>query len=99
MVRTALMDRTKALQAGIGAMMSGAVPQNRWCEPEEVAEVVMFLCSGGVSHATGHGYAIMLWPWMEGGRHGENNSGAADEEATEKKTRIPGLRRSADRNT
>jgi NAD(P)-dependent dehydrogenase (short-subunit alcohol dehydrogenase family) len=35
-------------------MMLSLVPQGRWCQPEEVAEVVVFLCSDAASHVTGH---------------------------------------------
>ena len=30
------------------------VPQNRWWSPEEIAEVVVFLCSDAASYVTGH---------------------------------------------
>jgi NAD(P)-dependent dehydrogenase (short-subunit alcohol dehydrogenase family) len=45
LVRTPTAERVKALHPG---------PQSRWCEPEEVAEVVIFLCSDGASHVTRH---------------------------------------------
>jgi NAD(P)-dependent dehydrogenase (short-subunit alcohol dehydrogenase family) len=33
--------------------MLAAVPQGRWCEPEEIAETVLFLCSDRAMHIIG----------------------------------------------
>jgi NAD(P)-dependent dehydrogenase (short-subunit alcohol dehydrogenase family) len=53
-VRSALTDELKALKPEAEASMLSIVPQRRWCEPEEIATVVVFLCSEGASHITGH---------------------------------------------
>ena len=52
-VRTPTAARFIAAHPGAEAAMLSAVPQGRWCEPEEVAEAVIFLCSEGASHITG----------------------------------------------
>jgi NAD(P)-dependent dehydrogenase (short-subunit alcohol dehydrogenase family) len=54
LVRTPTTDRMLAQHPGAEAAMLSAVPQGRWCEPEEVAEAVIFLCSEGAAHITGH---------------------------------------------
>lgn len=55
LVRTALAEQmVRALPAGAEEVMLSAVPQGRWCTPEEVAGVVVFLCSEAASHVTGH---------------------------------------------
>ena len=54
LVRTPTAERMKTMYPGAEAAMLSAVPQGRWCEPEEVAEVVVFLCSEGASHVTWH---------------------------------------------
>ena len=54
LVRTPTAARVVAVHPAAEAAMLAAVPQGRWCEPEEVAEAVIFLCSEGASHVTGH---------------------------------------------
>jgi NAD(P)-dependent dehydrogenase (short-subunit alcohol dehydrogenase family) len=54
LVHTPLTDHFKALPADKQAAIMSIVPLGRWCEPEEVAEVVLFLCSDRASHVTGH---------------------------------------------
>jgi NAD(P)-dependent dehydrogenase (short-subunit alcohol dehydrogenase family) len=54
LVRTPTAERIKTLHPSAEAAMLAAVPQGRWCEPEEVAGAVIFLCSEGASHITGN---------------------------------------------
>ena len=53
-VRTPTLARLIAAHPAAEAGMLSAVPQGRWCEPEEVADAVIFLCSEAASHITGH---------------------------------------------
>ncbi|MBV8398296.1 MAG: SDR family oxidoreductase [Acetobacteraceae bacterium] len=54
LVRTPLTDRMRAARSDAEAGRLSIVPLGRWCEPEEVADVVVFLCSDAASHVTGH---------------------------------------------
>ena len=55
LVRTVLAQRMMdSLPPGAEKAMLSVVPQGRWCEPAEVAEVVVFLCSDAASHITGN---------------------------------------------
>jgi NAD(P)-dependent dehydrogenase (short-subunit alcohol dehydrogenase family) len=58
LVRTALAQQMVALHPDAESALLAAVPQGRWCEPEEIAEAVVFLCSPRSSHMTGHVMAI-----------------------------------------
>ena len=53
-VRTPTLARLIAANPAVEAAMLSAVPQSRLCEPEEVADAVIFLCSDSASHITGH---------------------------------------------
>ena len=54
LVRTPLAQRmVESFPAGAEQAMLSVVPQGRWCESEEIAEVVVFLCSDAASHVTG----------------------------------------------
>jgi NAD(P)-dependent dehydrogenase (short-subunit alcohol dehydrogenase family) len=58
LVRTVLGEQVAALHPDAEATVLAAVPQGRWCEPEEIAEAVILLCSHRASHVTGHVMAI-----------------------------------------
>jgi len=53
-VRTPTLARLIAANPAVEVAMLSAVPQSRLCEPEEVADAVIFLCSDSASHITGH---------------------------------------------
>ena len=57
LVRTMLTTHLSRNPEAEAAVLA-AVPQGRWCEPEEIAEAVLFLCSPRASHVTGHVMAI-----------------------------------------
>jgi NAD(P)-dependent dehydrogenase (short-subunit alcohol dehydrogenase family) len=54
LVRSKLNDEIIARYPEAEPAMLSAVPQNRWGEPEEIAEAVLFLCSKHASLITGH---------------------------------------------
>ena len=55
MVRTPLAQRmVESLPPGAEQAILSVVPQGRWCESDEIAAVVVFLCSDAASHVTGH---------------------------------------------
>ncbi len=57
-VRTPTLERMMALSPAVEKALLEAIPQARLCEPEEIAEAVVFLCSERASHVTGHILAI-----------------------------------------
>ena len=58
LVRTALVQQMLAKYPDAEPAMLAAIPQGRFCEPEEIAEAVVFLCSPRSCHMTGHVVAI-----------------------------------------
>src|SRR4030095_6534627 len=54
MVRTPLAQQmVESLPPGAEQAILSVVPQNRWCESGEIAEVVVFLCYDAASHVAG----------------------------------------------
>jgi NAD(P)-dependent dehydrogenase (short-subunit alcohol dehydrogenase family) len=53
-IHTPLTERIWASRPDADAAMRSAVPVGHWGEPEEIANVVVFLCSDAASHVTGH---------------------------------------------
>ena len=53
-VRTPTFARLIAAHPAAEAAALSAVPQGRGCEPDEIADAVIFLCSEAASHITGH---------------------------------------------
>jgi NAD(P)-dependent dehydrogenase (short-subunit alcohol dehydrogenase family) len=58
LVRTPQTQKMLAKYPDAEPTLLAAVPQGRWCEAEEIAEAVVFLCSPRSSHMTGHVMAI-----------------------------------------
>ncbi len=54
LIRSKLYDDIIARYPEAEPAMLSVVPQNRWGEPEEIAEAVLFLCSEQASLITGH---------------------------------------------
>lgn len=54
LVLTAMTDRLKARGVSSEERMLANIPLGRWCQPEEIAEVVVFLLSDAASNVTGH---------------------------------------------
>lgn len=53
-VRTRMMERVIGGNASVESQMVARVPLRRMATPEEIAEVVVWLCSGGAAFVTGH---------------------------------------------
>lgn len=58
LVRTPLTQQMIAKYPDAEPSLLAFVPQSRWCEPEEIAEAVLFLCSPRAAHITGQVLAI-----------------------------------------
>ena len=57
-IQTAMVQRWVDADPGVAARMAALHPIGRIGQPEEVAAVVLWLCSAGASFVTGHAHTV-----------------------------------------
>lgn len=57
-VETPMIERAVAGDPNLGKIMTRVVPMSRLAQPEEVSDVILFLCSPRASYVTGAGWLV-----------------------------------------